>query len=184
MTLHNVDQFTPPRYCEAADNDWLVCCQSQLMVVWLISLVCGLSCEQMSSTASTSSTSSTSTSPDTCNIVRSSWLSYMFCLIKTSKWAFSWAKYIYNFLQANIHDKAGRNFRLKSEIFSVLLSGPVPLLLTACLWGYSSRMSEFNMSIMNKIKFCLAILYLFTIVPSLFVDLLESLLRYYFLLLL
>ena len=87
-------------------------------------------------------------------------------------------------LEQYLYNKAGRNFRLKSEIFSVLLSGPVPLLLTVCLWCYSSRVSEFNMSIMTKIKLCLAILYLFTIVPSLFVDLLESLLRYYFLLLL
>ena len=64
-------------------------------------------------------------------------------------------------------------------MFSVVLSGPLPLLLTFCLWCYSSLVAQFHLTVATRIKLCLATIYLFTIVPSLFVDLLESFLRYY-----
>ena len=66
-----------------ADIDLVVCYQSQLLIVWLLSLVCGLSCEQVSSTSSSSTSSISSISsnpysPDTCNIIRYIYLALLF----------------------------------------------------------------------------------------------------------
>lgn len=62
-------------------------------------------------------------------------------------------------------------------MFSVLFTCPAPLLLVLCLWTYSWRTSQFDVTIMNKIKICLTFLYFVTIVPGLFVDILETFFR-------